>query len=205
MNKEKLLEFCSKDETRFALLKPFDYGDFTYATDGRMIVRLPKLGYPSPDFTPTRESVENLMSDSYLREVVAFPAIPEPTQDLCKTCDGSGFNKKCYDCDGSGEVECKCCGNESDCKTCSGSGTLKATKDHPHGIPCEDCDGSGGLKEWAPVEIGGKYFSSKFLWIIKDLAGLVFMVANDSNAAARFTFDGGEGVLMPMSKPATLH
>lgn len=41
--------FCSKDSTRFMLTSPFNFGRYTYATDGRIIVRVPKIyGYDSP-------------------------------------------------------------------------------------------------------------------------------------------------------------
>lgn len=36
--------------------------------------------------------------------------------------------KDCSDCDGSGVVECDCCGQESDCETCDGEGELVCGK-----------------------------------------------------------------------------
>lgn len=37
-----LQQFCSKEQFRFSLHKPFSFGPFSYATDGIMAVRVPR-------------------------------------------------------------------------------------------------------------------------------------------------------------------
>jgi len=44
-----LIPFCSTDETWYQLRVPFTVREHVYATDGRIIVRLPKTAYPEYD------------------------------------------------------------------------------------------------------------------------------------------------------------
>jgi len=49
MNADDLKKYCSKDETRPYLHEPFSRGEWTYATNGHIAVRVPKLAdVPEP-------------------------------------------------------------------------------------------------------------------------------------------------------------
>src|SRR6185369_15900200 len=43
MNLEELKKFCARDGTRYHIDKPWSDRDWTYATNGHIIVRIPRL------------------------------------------------------------------------------------------------------------------------------------------------------------------
>lgn len=43
MNKDYLQKFCSTDSFRVNINKPFSQGEYTYATNGHIIVRVPRI------------------------------------------------------------------------------------------------------------------------------------------------------------------
>lgn len=70
---------------------------------------------------------------------------------------------------------------------------------------CEECKGTGKVPKYHDVEVGGASFSAEYLALIKALPGYRFYpVKNDfskvrySANPSPFTFDGGEGLLMPL-------
>lgn len=102
--------YCGNDFLRDYLSKPFTAGEFTYATNGHIMVRLPKL-----DSIPkqTKEGVDWNAPLKGLDEATFSPlshsAIPEHALGECEKCDGRGSKHDCPDC------ECGCDG-------CNGSG-----------------------------------------------------------------------------------
>ena len=58
----------SEDETRFAICSPWSAGDWTYATDGRLLVRVPRL-----DGVPENKNAPKDLE----REVLGFEQLPE--------------------------------------------------------------------------------------------------------------------------------
>lgn len=65
----------------------------------------------------------------------------------CEMCGGRG-ETMCFDCEGTGEVECGCCYQMTTCDYCNGYG----------GEECYDCVGQGGeyvdeIEEAVPVEL----------------------------------------------------
>ena len=89
-----------------------------------------------------------------------------------------------------------------DCKSCHGVGERICDMGHTH--ECDDCEG-GTIQEWPKKEIGGHLFSERFLSKMVALPGLKFYptVATFYPTGAKpafFTFDGGQGLLMPMKK-----
>lgn len=90
---------------------------------------------------------------------------------------------------------------EKRCPSCNGNGY--STCDHDH--ECEDCDKTGVLEEWPKKEIGGQIFSERYLSKIINLPGLKFFARSadvETLKPAFFTFDNGQGLLMPIKKEA---
>jgi hypothetical protein len=174
---EDLKPFCSKDESRISINTPFIQDGFTYATDGRMLLRVrsalecaPPIGNPpkiGPYFQFPPEDAKPL----------AF--------DFSKLGDQPGL-VDCEDCGGSGYWNCSHCG----------------TRD----VECENCDGAGKVtpKENS-VEIAGRHYNPLFLRRIAKLPKVEWVdwlatVASNETAPGTFRFDGGEGLLMPLKK-----
>lgn len=107
-----LQPFCSTDETRFYLMKPFTRGGFTYATDGIIMVRVAER-------TDIPDVKQKFNQDAPLKGVEtatffrpAFELPPAPTANgKCTDCDGRGYDHDCPDC-------------ECICDTCHGSGNM---------------------------------------------------------------------------------
>lgn len=83
-----------------------------------------------------------------------------------------------------------------ECDGCNGKGNYA-------GFVCQDCDGKKQACEEAeaalyPVAYDGQNFAARLLWIIGQLPNAKLGKTQGLNAVT-FTFDGGRGLLMPMS------
>lgn len=197
-----LESFCSKDTSRDSLLRPFALGGKTYATDGKIGVAVPgELVPPSSDakianlFAGIVPIIETARADA--SAWVRLTSIPPA--EICEACKGipqPERKEECPECGGFGEVELSSDYNEytCDCKTCDGDGTVKEEG-------CASCDGVG-LKHGArPVYCGiqGAWFDLLLLQRIASLSGLRLGIHDPGRLSAHyFTWDDGEGVLMPL-------
>jgi hypothetical protein len=90
---------------------PFSLNGHSYATNGHIIVRVPRRpDIPENNGAPNAEKLERLPWD-FSR--VKFGPLPEPEllSDQCWACEGRGHKHTCPDC---------CC----ECEHCEGSGKL---------------------------------------------------------------------------------
>ena len=116
MNLEHLTTFCSLEENRRSLNTPWSEGAYSYASDGRVIIRIPRLAdVPERDSAP-----KNLDQQLFKGFPLAFPfsSITEPV---------SADYNKCTKCYGSGERTCSECGTTHTCDQCKGNGQLAST------------------------------------------------------------------------------
>lgn len=105
-----LQKFCSTDETRPSICRPFSQGTWTYSTDGRVIVRVPRMAeVPEYPDSPANCDKHIFGGNPITEEWFKIPA------------DISTEPEKCGRCKGTGECECEC-GNVHDCGNCEGSG-----------------------------------------------------------------------------------
>jgi hypothetical protein len=106
--------FCGSDEIRPYLMKPFSFGDFSYATNGHILVRVPKReGVEPPDkkFNPDKP-LADLEKASFTAPIFKLP--PQPAADTeCEACDGRGYEHDCPHC-------------ECTCHACAGTGSQAA-------------------------------------------------------------------------------
>jgi hypothetical protein len=118
MNKEELMPFCGAGTLSLAIHSrsnnPWSRGDHTFATNGHIIVRVPRLeGIEENDAAP---DVSKALEHGEAKEW--FPLseikIPKYSGFVCPECDGSGKE----------DDECEKCGHQKNCEGCGGTGKI---------------------------------------------------------------------------------
>jgi hypothetical protein len=176
---------------------PFSFGDFTYATNGHILVRVPRRS-DVPEWEALNEKtavlfdeIDYTAANAALTEIPDFPQ-PEPV--ACKICKGSGKVSKCPECDGEGEVTVSNDWHdyECECLTCHGEGKVHGTD-----ATCFACDGTGMKKVMKRVAMGCTGFSSHYLTMMKELPGMKISPTSEIGPNY-FKWGEGDGLLMPM-------
>ena len=155
--------------------KAFTFGDRSYATDGRIMVRVAAVdGVPEKD-AETAAAYDGLFPSHTDRHADrGYTRV-----DNLKLIEVVGATHPCGMCDGSGEHKCPCCEAVHPCGAC-------------HGARCEASSNT--------VTICGMAFvaSANFMRAT-ELPGFVLHVPKPTSETfdlriAYFTFDGGDGV-----------
>jgi hypothetical protein len=106
---------CVEDDQRFAALgQPWSAGEYTYATNGHILVRVPRRpDAPENDLAPS-DKAEAVIGKGYGGEFFPVPPVqlPPATEEKCPECGGRGTEHDCPDC-------------ECDCKGCDGAGAVQ--------------------------------------------------------------------------------
>jgi hypothetical protein len=105
LTKIDLQKFCWADEGREALKTPWHYKGCTYASDGRICIRIDEVYEGVGDATDDQITFAKRINAFFGREIeyrkrAALPKF-EPHQNIaCILCDGTGHlgNAKCPDC-----------------------------------------------------------------------------------------------------------
>lgn len=170
-----LKPFCGKEETRAYLNEPFSRDSFTYATDGRICVRVERredvaeqADYALPDVL----QLPWAKGTDFRPLALKLPAKALDTAEPCTSCF-DGYEHDCPDC-------------ECICEECDGSGEIK--KD-------------GDTKK--SVGILGVPVALAYARLLTALPGLA--VATTDFNALEFKFDGGAGFLMSLREPYENH
>jgi hypothetical protein len=176
---------CTGDETskKYDLTLPFVIGDFVYATDGRIGVRMkatPRIMIATGEArngSKFPESIREMFGEHFASEGMSVPDLS--AAPICTDCDGMGIVRGLY---------CDNCGDfmphpavTSECQECYGSGIENG--------------GNDGLILADHVEI-----AYRFLKIIRDAGGVIHLPLNGTNEY-RTMFrcpDGTEGLVMPL-------
>lgn len=166
-----LKPFCGQNDIRYWLNEPFSEGIFTYATNGHIIVRVPRVDWVHEAPESMRGKAAKLFADNPPSAMVAIPDIPAvPPQLDCLYCDGKGkiidggFAETCEDCDGTGKTDAR-----------------------------QDIDINAHFLA-APIT-----FAAKYLRLIKSLPN-GNEISPNGIGPAWFNFDGGSGLLIPIRK-----
>lgn len=172
MSKIDLLAFCDTDDIRYFLRTPFSDGAYTCATDGKILVRVPRIDTinENPKISGKTGKIFKIIDD-FSGEYVSladymlpdFDFSPRTEQLTCDECGGSGREHDCPDC-------------ECECEACDGTGKYEYT-----------------VVPKASVEVLGLNFGLRYIAKIWTLPALTVAVSGDSLV---FKFDGGAGVLM---------
>lgn len=163
-----LTPFCGTGELRPYIKQPFSFGEFTYATNGHIIVRVGRR-QDTPDGEVITESgilrairVADDACRFTLLPVYVFPPA-DPDAD-CEKCDWRGVMHDCPDCD----------------------------------CVCGDCDGSGKREKKASLSFSGVAYDIRYLRQIASLPSIEVEASPSGDAPLRFRFEGGIGALMPI-------
>ena len=190
--------FCLKNEGRKHVRTPFTQGGHTYATDGSIIIRVPKLiGYAMDD-KKNFPIVTDLKWDHDSLEFEDPPSIKISGLPACTICDGLGRSEICDECKGEGIIIFKNTFSlyECECETCNGDGYTKGGDS-----PCIECMGTGKNLKENRIKFGERYFSAYYIYKIKKNLHVIKFSKNGDESEReplRFKFDGGCGLLMPM-------
>ena len=176
-----LMPFCSTTKWyKKSMLAPWSHGEYTYATDGNILIRVPRRAdVPErPDALDTSRSFAAAGVAPAMRSLagVRLPA-PPPEEEKCPDCDGTGDAD--HDC-----PECAC-----DCETCDGRGII----------------GPQSTRSEVTVGIGGVPFDAKYIRLILALPNARMAAPKYGDVPAWFAFEGGDGLLMSMRDKAEEH
>lgn len=194
MKPQEILQMfvANENETRVFMRKPILRGDWIYSTNGHVAVRVLKQDGIDAHETDSIPKLESLFTNNKRDAADDIPRLP--VAEKCRDCDGRGFNYKCQDCDGEGTFDHG--QHEYDCQECNCCGQVMSGEEEDK-QPCWRCNGSGDAAQ--PVKVGIQHFDRRYLAKIMQLPCIKFSTnPDDSMGSGYFTFDGGEGLIMPM-------
>lgn len=188
MDLKTLQRFCREDPER-SLGKPWTKDGFTYASNGFILLRVPAL---QEDPSGLGVALDGVYKQAGAMPETGWVGLSDlPMAPVCPKCNGKAeADSECPECGGDGDVEFHN-GHHSytcDCKTCDGSGEIEG---------CTECHGSGVAKE-DPIRVGSRKFDPGMLRLASTLPGA--QAAPTSASVNWFKFDGGDGLLMPLTE-----
>ena len=146
-----LQPFCGKNDVHFWLNAPFSEGDFTYATNGHILVRVERrTNVPEQD--KMNGKFAKMFADNPVGELIEIPTLPKLETVQCDECD----------------------------------------------FGCSECDG-GFAPKFQYLALGDSGYQVRYLKMIADLPN--GRISPNGLKCAPFTFDGGDGLLMPCRRP----
>lgn len=194
---------ANSSDPREYMRAPFTRGKWTYAMNGHIAVRVPKID--GMEILPDKHApkLEGLFESVCLDACTCIGLASLPPQEECSMCNGTGIAYECEECDGDGEFEHG--SHTYTCRECDGSGQVA----YGGGIDiaCRHCDGTGVTRRKL-MKVGGSHFDLFYLHLINGLPGARFSPGAGPMDCAWFVFDGGEGVLMPrrdLAPPVLVH
>lgn len=188
--------FLSKGEDRVKLETPVHIGQWTYFSNGRIAVRLPRL----PDTTETDDppKIDKTFATEIDEREFTFAPLEKLETRLrdCRACDNTGKTrdtKPCPECEGEGTINCSHCGHDHECNRCYGEGTVLRSNTS---ITCPDCErAKHNVRVTQHLWIDGKYFE-KIAALPNPMIGTALI--GTEPRAIPFRFDGGDGLIMPL-------
>lgn len=165
---------------KYALDRPFAIDGHVYATDGRILVRMP--------VTPTILAILPVHPEAKFPKAPGeFARCPWQSEPIAIPPQEDG--QPCQDCLATGECCCECCGDVHVCRTCEGSGSDAHLVSVPVG----------------PIEV-----SEHYLRLLRRHNATLYLPAceDPSKEPARFMVRWEqheliEGLVMPMAPPKT--
>ena len=193
---EILKQFCRKG--KFLPEEPWSFENWTYGTDGKILLRVPRIAEVLEIENPPRGTayIENWLKQEY--KYFPIPHV-EKHMNLCPHCAGVGKVVDCKECAGSGEAIASTDYNtyEVTCQGCSGDGQLPANDGDIKAYECDQCDGEGKAWERKNINIGGENFANQYLYLLQTLDVKELGVCAEKDSPAHFKLNGHDGLLMP--------
>ena len=204
-----LSKFCANEsDPREHLRRPWKHGEWVYATNGHLCVRVPAASMPDVAECDKAPNAQNLFQKHMEQRQCEFLLMPTlPKVHACGDCEGKGtvLAVKCPACtDGAFDHY----GDTYDCLHCEGSaagpGWIESERDSATKRPCNFCDGLGSsLRENGNAPLGESTYSLVYLsWLaelpqVRVCPGLSAELPTKEQVPAVFLFDGGQALLMP--------
>lgn len=180
-----LMRFCTDFGKQHDMSEPFTDGDYTYATNGFVAIRVPAI--PSiPDNIEAPDLRGQFFGFEKVQGYVSLPEFDLDDTESCPLCQGFGKLEECPDCDG-----------DANCQTCSGLRQVPSAE----GIVCSNCQGTlRDLNFFVPFHQHGLKASN--LALINLLPDVEIAIPGTGASqsiydSVKFRFQGGEGVVMP--------
>lgn len=119
--------FLGNDELRPVMKKHGVIGDYVYATCGHTCCRFKKDLTEMSEVYVKNEKFPNAEAVFTIDEVEPASEVKFKVNDLIQKfykfkLQSETYLEECKECDGSGYIECGCCGHEDDCNECDGEG-----------------------------------------------------------------------------------
>ncbi len=170
-----LQKFCSVDPCRYYLTRPFSFGEFSYASNGHVMIRIPRRSE-----IPEQEKKEvNWNAPLACHEGAQFsPPLDiklPPLSDDAEPCVNC-FDGRVHNC-----PDCECV-----CEDCNGTG---------NDIP----------ERRTSTTLNGSLTALRYVRLILSLPGIVIGKSAGEGLPIPFQFDGGIGALMPLSRKYPTH
>jgi len=196
---------CSNEPGRESISRPWSAGDWTFATDGRILVRVPRIN-TEDKYKPLKLEAFKFGHDAVPEEAwVDGVVVDEVDMVDCKRCNGKGGWYNCTECDGEGKVEstCDACGHShsSSCGNCGGEGIVN-TDEGGKFHECHKCHGQKRVADpQSFVEMVGMKFATHLLFNLYNAVGAYKVaVSDDVEGAGLVKFEGGTGYVMSLRR-----
>jgi len=213
INTLRLEDFYNPLDMREDIRQPFNVGDYTVATNGHVMLAIPRNhAFDELHSTIAQKAINILEIGKTHTWHTLPPAKITVPRDKCRACDGGGRSTKldCYECGGNGEVHLVSRHNTycNECKTCYGDGFIHSPTEN--GEDCAICHGTGqtdpDLTTIDPVSILKVAVQPKYAAMIANVPGVEVAVSSGGIGLLLFRQidDAGNemarGAIMGMSK-----
>jgi hypothetical protein len=189
---ETLKKFCATENARPILTAPFSFGAYTYATDRKICIRVPRIA----EVTEENDITQRLPWDQ--DEIAGWQDMPSgymvPPRVVCRSCMGSKKFQPCLDC----EFLEGCQEDPTEALDCERIQEI--------GNPCTMCDATGTVFQKpyfrVPMRSGGTDLNGEYLEKLRVLPGMIWLAPDPADplcACVRIRSSAGwDGMLMPM-------
>lgn len=204
-----LSRFCADaNDPSDYLRSPWKHGEWVYATNGHLCVRVPAASMPEVAECAKAPPAQNLFHKHIEQRACDFLLMPKLRPLLlCDRCDGKGTV---------GVIRCPACtdgtfdhyGDTYDSQNCEGSaagpGWVERYGSSVEQRPCDPCGGLGAdMRTNGNVHLGESTYSLVYLSWLAALPEIRVCPGNSADnkmadtIPAVFIFDGGQAMLMP--------
>ncbi len=184
--------FCSKDDFKDWMKVPHKVGNFIYATNGHIAIKIKcdDSSIPETEGGNKINSIYDSISGNPLTLKIDFGNLPknifEPVYKILEK------KKECGKCEGDGRIVCDECGSVYDCPDCEGDGYFGED------IYSDEVIGER-IKEKSIVKISNSYYSPRLLTIIaNELPEVGLFEYYGEHKIARIIFGSCEVLIMSM-------
>jgi hypothetical protein len=194
-----LAPFCSEVPARPYLHQPFTFGDFTYATDGIVAIRVQRRETIPERLLDECPAMQTSIERIFATLIAASDFAPMPAFEIvtdrprkCTSCEGRGYLRPCHACDAH---------PDKGCQRCEGHRWVPCKKEAENAEACDFCDGTGKYRQ-RRAHFPSHDFQPDYIEKVQALPTLEVAFGGDPAKPLSFRFEGGCGLLMPLRRDA---